>query len=90
MSQDVINVCRHGNRVQYYRKNIITGERKYIKKKDKIAKGTMETLLSRNLLMSNIPEFKGEFKGYSSESHIKLMEYALKQGYKEIYMKFFT
>ena len=56
-----------------------------IKKKDKIAKGKMETLLSRNLLMSNIPEFKDEFKGYSSENHIKLMEYALKQGYKEIF-----
>jgi len=34
MPQDVINVCRHGNRVQYYKKNVLTGERKYIKKKD--------------------------------------------------------
>lgn len=28
MPQDVVNICRHGNRVQYYKKNVVT---KYLK-----------------------------------------------------------
>lgn len=61
-----------------------------IKKKDGIVKSKVNDVLSRNNQMAKFEELRELFNGYTEESYIKLIEYSIKQGYKEITMdKFF-